>query len=270
MSPGHGSRTLSSIPGNRAPAPTPGNRARVRSKWVPDQHGAWAMLAVPFAAGTFLGEPTWLHLPLFVCWLVAYATAFHLQQHIRLTRCSRNPRAAERHVRPFLVFATVLILLGTPLLVWRPWLAVAVAAALPFVAVNIFYALRNRERALVNGLVAIVPACAMLLVALRIGGGAPGGGVGPFIACLLYFGGTVLYVKSMIRERHNRRFLFASVAYHCAALTVATLLDPRLAVLFALCLLRAALLPGRGLRIRTVGLTELALSAVLLVTLLAL
>ncbi|MFI6090841.1 YwiC-like family protein [Streptomyces sp. NPDC051218] len=283
----HG-RAQSPAQGSRAPAPagggsttlapTPGSRARVRSKWVPDQHGAWAMLAVPFAAGTFLGEPTWLHLPLFVCWLVAYATAFHLQQHIRLTRCSRNPRAAERHVRPFLVFATVLILLGTPLLVWRPWLVVAVAAALPFVAVNTFYALRNRERALVNGLVAIVPACAMLLVALRIGGGAPGGGVGPslgegvgpFIACLLYFGGTVLYVKSMIRERRNRRFLFASVAYHCAALTAATLLDPLLAVLFALCLLRAALLPGRGLRIRTVGLIELALSAVLLVTLLAL
>ncbi|MEU5957620.1 YwiC-like family protein [Streptomyces sp. NPDC047525] len=246
------------------------SRAPARSKWIPDQHGAWAMLAVPFAAGTFLGDPRWLHLPLFVCWLLAYATAFHLQQHIRLRRCSRNPRAAERHVRPFLTFATALILLGTPLLVLRPWLAVAVAAALPFFAVNTLYALRNRERALVNGLVAIVPACAMLLVALRVGGGTPGEGMGPFAACLLYFGGTVLYVKSMIRERRNRRFLIGSVAYHCAALICATLLHPPLAALFALCLLRAALLPGRGLRIRTVGLIEVGLSAALLVTLLAL
>ncbi|MEU6764955.1 YwiC-like family protein [Streptomyces sp. NPDC046853] len=240
-----------------------------RSKWIPDQHGAWAMLAVPFAAGTFAGDPGWLHLLLFVCWLLAYAAAFHLQQHLRLGRCSRNPRAAERHLRPFLAFATALLLLGTPLLALRPWLAVAAAAALPFFAVNTFYALRNRERALVNGLVAVVPACAMLLVALRLGGGTLGEGAGAFAACLLYFGGTVLYVKSMIRERRNRRFLYGSIAYHGAALICATLLFPPLAVLFVLCLLRAALLPGRGLRIRTVGLIEMGLSAVLLVTLLA-
>ncbi|MFC8128452.1 YwiC-like family protein [Streptomyces sp. NPDC057302] len=239
-----------------------------RSKWIPDQHGAWAMLAVPFVAGTFLGDPGWPHLLLFACWLLAYASAFHLQQHLRLRRCSRNPRAAERHLRPFLTFATALILLGVPLLAVRPWLAVALGVALPFFAVNTLYALRNRERALVNGLVAVVPACAMLLVALRLGGGALGEGVPAFAACLLYFGGTVLYVKSMIRERRNRRFLALSVGCHCAALICATLLSPLLAVLFALCLLRAALLPGRGLRIRTVGLIEVGLSAVLLASLL--
>lgn len=241
--------------------------ARAQSKWVPDQHGAWAMLAVPFAAGTFLGAPTWLHLPVFVCLLLAYTTTFHLQQYVRLRRWSRNPRAADRHTRPFLTFATALILVGMPLVVVRPWLLVAVAAALPFWAVNTLYALRNRERALVNGLVAVVPACAMLLVALLLGGGTLTEGAVPLAACLLYFGGTVLYVKSTIRERRNRRYLYASAAYHLAALICATLLDPLLAVLFCVCLARAALLPGRRLRVRTVGLIELACSAVLFVTL---
>lgn len=102
---------------------------------------------------------------------MAYLTAFHLQQYVRLRRLARNPRASGRHVRPLLTFGAVLALLGVPLLVLRPWLLVAVAAALPFFAVNTLYTLRNRERALVNGLVAVVPACAVLLVALLPGRG---------------------------------------------------------------------------------------------------
>ncbi|MFD3513145.1 YwiC-like family protein [Streptomyces sp. NPDC058657] len=246
-----------------------GRRVSRRTTWVPVQHGAWAMLTVPFAAGTFLGGATWLHLPLFVCWLLAYTTAFHLQQFVRLRRLSRNPRAARRHLRPLLVLGAVLAVLGCPLLVLRPWLLVAVVAALPFCVVNTWYALRNRERALVNGLVAVVPACAVLLVALRLGGGTLAEGAVPLALCLLYFGGTVLYVKTMIRERHNPRYLYASVAYHAVALVCAVLLLPVSAVLFGCCLLRAVLLPGRGLRVRTVGLVELGCSAALLGILLA-
>ncbi|MFJ6700381.1 YwiC-like family protein [Streptomyces sp. NPDC091272] len=239
-----------------------------RGRWIPDQHGAWAMLVVPFAAGTFLGDPSWLHLPLFVCWLLAYVTAFHLQQYVRLRRLSRNPRAAGRHVRPLITFGAVLAVVGVPLLVLRPWLLVAVAAALPFCAVNTLYALRNRERALVNGLVAVVPACGALLMALRLGGGSLGDGATACAACLLYFAGTVLHVKAMIRERRNPRYLYGSVAYHAVALVCVLLMNPLWAVLFAFCLLRAAFLPGRGLRVKAVGLIELGCSAVLLALLL--
>ncbi|MFJ2738181.1 YwiC-like family protein [Streptomyces sp. NPDC087440] len=240
-----------------------------RTQWVPDQHGAWAMLTVPYAVGTFLGHPVWLHLPLFVCWLLAYATAFHLQQYVRLRRLSRNPRAAGRHVKPTAVFAGALAVLGVPLLVLRPWLLVAVAAALPCFAVNTLYAWRNRERALVNGLLAVFPACAVLLVALRLGGGTITEGVVPAALCFLYFAGTVLYVKTMIRERRNRRYLYGSIAYHAAALACAALLLPMAAVLFSCFLLRAAVLPGRRLRVRTVGMVELACSAGLLTLLLS-
>ncbi|MFF0739301.1 YwiC-like family protein [Streptomyces sp. NPDC004111] len=259
-------RTAPAGPARREPV-KPARRKPV--KWLPDQHGAWAMLAVPFAAGTFLGSPTWLHLPLFGAWLLAYVTAFHLQQYVRLRRLSRNPRAAGRHVRPLLTFGAALAVLGAPLLVVRPWLLVAVAAALPFFAVNTLYAWRNNERALVNGLVAVVPACAVLLVALRLGGGTLTDGLEPAAACLLCFSGTVLHVKTMIRERRNPRYLYGSVAYHGAALVGGVLLSPWYAALFALCLGRAVLLPGREVRVRTVGLIELGCSVALLVTVLA-
>ncbi|MER7762196.1 YwiC-like family protein [Streptomyces sp. NPDC097619] len=235
---------------------------------MPDQHGAWAMLAVPFLLGVFLGRPSPAHLPLAAAWFAGYVTVFHGQQWLRLRRHSRNPRAAARHVRPGLVSAAVLAACGPPLVPAHPWLLLAAAAALPFLAVNTLYAWRNRERALLNGLAAVVPACGMLLVALRLGGGTLAEGWRPALACLLYFGGTVPYVKTMIRERNSAGYRRASVAFHAVALALAARLDPWLAVPFALYLARAAALPGRGLKPAVVGAVEIAASTLLLTTLL--
>ncbi|MFD7541632.1 YwiC-like family protein [Streptomyces sp. NPDC059819] len=235
-----------------------------RSRWLPNQHGAWAMLAVPFLAGTFLGHPRWVHLPLLAAWLLGYLAVYHAQQWLRLTRISRNPKAPRRHVRPALVFGSAGAAVGLALAVSHPWLLLAAACAAPFVAVNSLYAYANRERSLLNGVAAVIPPCGMLLVALRLGGGSWGAGVAPALACLLYFGGTVPYVKTMIRERNSAAYRRGSVAYHAAALVAASLLNPWLAAPFTLYLLRASLLPGRGLKVGVVGAVEVLCSLVLL------
>ncbi|MFD4373507.1 YwiC-like family protein [Streptomyces sp. NPDC058486] len=233
-------------------------------RWIPNQHGAWAMLAVPYLAGVLTGSPTWLQLPVFLAWLLGYCAVFHAEQWVRLRRASRNPRAAARHSRPALVLSTATTAFGLPLLVAEPWLAVAGALMAPFLAVNVVYARRNRERALANGLVAVVPACGMLFVALRLGGGTVTEGLAPALACLLYFAGTVPYVKTMIRERNSAAYRKGSVAYHAVALVAATFLSPWLAVPFALYLARAVALPGRGLRVPVVGAVEVGCSVLLL------
>ncbi|MFE0171527.1 YwiC-like family protein [Streptomyces sp. NPDC059002] len=243
--------------------------------WLPNQHGAWAMLAVPFTAGVFLADgpgqgPRWAHLPLLVAWLTGYVAAFHAQQWLRLRRVSRNPRAPRRHVRPGLGSAAVCAACGVPLLFAYPWLLLAAACAAPFVAVNTWYAWRNRERALVNGLAAVVPACGMLLVTLRMGGGDLADGWRPALACLLFFAGTVPYVKTMIRERGSRTYYRASVTYHALAVPAAYALGPWLALPFAAYLARAALLPGRGLKVPVVGAVEVMGAALLLAALLLL
>ncbi|MFC7304978.1 YwiC-like family protein [Streptomyces monticola] len=243
-----------------------------KDKWLPDQHGAWAMLAVPYLAGTLLGSPRWAHLPLFAAWLLGYIAVFHGQQWLRLRRISRNPRAPRRHVRPALVFGGAFAACALPLAVAYPWLLVAALCAVPFVAVNTLYARRNRERALLNGLAAVVPACGMLLVALRLGDGAAwwADGWRPALACLLYFGGTVPYVKTMIRERNSRAYYRASVAYHVLAAGIAALLNPWLALPFTAYAARAAALPGHGLKAAVVGAVEVIGSVALLGALLCL
>ncbi|MFJ8015369.1 YwiC-like family protein [Streptomyces sp. NPDC096339] len=237
-----------------------------RRTWIPDQHGAWAMLAVPFLAGTLLApRPGWTHALLFGAWLLGYVAVFHGQQWLRLH--ARGLRSAGRHVLPALVSGAAFAAVGVPLAVLHPWLVPAALLASPFVLVNTHYARRGRERALVNGLAAVVPACGMLLVAARLGGLGPAGAWPAALACLLYFAGTVPYVKTMIRERNSRAYRTGSVACHAAALVVAVLLSPWLALPFTAYLVRAAVLPGRGLKVPVVGAVEVAGSAALLVSL---
>ncbi|MFG2998364.1 YwiC-like family protein [Streptomyces sp. NPDC048340] len=237
----------------------------MKYRWIPDQHGAWAMLAVPFLAGTLLApRPRWAHALLFAAWLLGYVAVFHAQQWLRLHR--RGLRSAGRHGRPAVVFGAAFAAAGGPVAALHPWLVVAALTASPFVAVNTYFAWRGRERALVNGLAAVVPACGMLLVAGRLGGAGPLWA--PALACLLYFAGTVPYVKTMIRERNSRAYYRGSVAHHAAALAAACCLSPWLALPFAAYLARAAALPGRALKAPVIGAVEVVCSAALLAALL--
>ncbi|MPV88001.1 hypothetical protein GB882_04925, partial [Georgenia ruanii] len=51
-------------------------RRRRRAGWVPDQHGAWAMIAVPALVGVALSGPAWVHVPLLGLWWVGYLAFF--------------------------------------------------------------------------------------------------------------------------------------------------------------------------------------------------
>ena len=169
-------------------------RCTVR-RWVPQQHGAWAMLLVPFVAGAFLGGWTGWHVLLLLAWVLAYSTAFHMQSYVRLRRLARNPRIAGRHVTPALGFGAVFTVAALTLATVRPWLVLAALGMLPFFAINLGYAYRNNEQAVSNDFAALVPACGMLLVSYRLGAGV----LDPAawraaLSCLLYFAGSVLYV----------------------------------------------------------------------------
>ncbi|MEU4269853.1 YwiC-like family protein [Streptomyces sp. NPDC026092] len=240
--------------------------SRALRRWLPQQHGAWAMLLVPLLAGMLLAEPSPWHAVLLAAWLLTYMALFHAQQWLRLRRHSRNPRAAGRHTRPALVFTAALLPLAAALVIHAPWLLLAAACALPLLAVNCCYARANRERALVNGLVAVVPACGVLPVAVLLGGGTWVQAGLPALACLLYFIGTVWYVKTMIRERDSRAYGWASALFHGAALAVAWLcLSPWLTAFFVVCFARALVMPRLGrMRPAAVGAVEVVLSVLLL------
>ncbi|WP_092611316.1 YwiC-like family protein [Raineyella antarctica] len=244
------------------PAPVRKQRGHHRtSGWVPNQHGAWAMVIVPWVLGTWLrfhqGRGAAYALVLGLFWLVGYFT-FHA------TSVWLKSRRQARYRRPVLVYGAITAALG--LLTWAlagVALAWWVVPFVPVLAVALALAASRHERALVGGLLTVAAACLVVLVAAYASPAevpsSDGTAVGLALACLGYFGGTVFFVKSMIRERGNAGFLAMSVGWHVAVLAaavVASLLTGfpwAWAVLFAILVVRSLALPLVG-PMRTDGL----------------
>lgn len=221
------------------------------------------MLLVPFAAGllpSWGGRAVWWHLPLLVAWLAGYLLSYYALLAVKTRRLGR--------VRDQVVaYGAVSAVCGGAVVLARPsllWLAPAFAA---LIGLNAFYAVRRDDRALLNDLASVVQACLMTPAVAVVAQVPVRPMLGPAIACLLYFSGTVLYVKTMIRERGEPAYLRASTAFHSVALPLATAVTMWLIVPFTAYLLRAVLLPRRALAVKTVGLIEVAASVALLLAL---
>ena len=50
---------------------------------IPKQHGAWAMLLIPFLLGMLAGHPTIWHIPLLIGWLFLYLATFPFIMYVR-------------------------------------------------------------------------------------------------------------------------------------------------------------------------------------------
>lgn len=228
----------------------------MKSAYVPNQHGAWAMLLVPFALGVAAAGPVWLHAPLFLFWLSAYLFSFAFLLGVRTKRW-------EISRRPMLLYGALLVAAGIVLVIARPSLAAWAPLFLPLFLVNVRYARINRERAFANDLAAVVQFHLIIFVALAAAGGGDWGTAKAFfVLSLLYFTGTIFYVKTIIRERHNPRYFAMSVAYH-AILPVAAGAAYRswtLALLFAVLLVRAVMVPRAGWKPKAAGMLEMALA----------
>jgi hypothetical protein len=215
------------------------------------------MLLLPWLAGVLTAGFRWLHLPLLVTWLAGYLASYYLLLAVKTGRLGRVRTQLVVYGAPAAVLGAVILALRPQLLWYAP------AYALLF-AVNVGYARRRRERALLNGLASVVQSCLMVFVCATVAGVPPGRLSTVFLAMAAYFAGTVLYVKTMIRERDHAGYRRASIAYHVLAVAAMAWLSGPVTAVFTLLLARAWLLPGRRLRPAHVGLIEIAASALLL------
>ncbi|GLW29312.1 YwiC-like family protein [Actinoplanes regularis] len=240
------------------PAGVPVRRRTVR-RFLPPQHGAWAMLLVPWLAGVLDAGFHWAHLSLLGAWLTGYLLSYYVLQAVKTRRLSR--------FRPqLLLYGPSTAALSLLVVSTRPQLLAYAPAYALLLAVNVFYAWRRRERALLNDLTSVMQSCLMVFVAATVAGVGIGQVATAFAAVLLYFTGTVLYVKTMIRERGNASYYRASVIYHVLALGAAAFLGIPIAAVFVLLLIRAAVLPRYRLTPGHVGIIEMIASVLVLIT----
>lgn len=227
-------------------------------RYLPPQHGAWAMLALPFLVGVACTRPAWLHLPLLLAWLGGYLLSYYALLALK----TRHPRRVAPQLR---LYATVTLPAALAVVIAQPavlWSAPAFAVLLGVNAV----AARNRDdRSLSGGLASVLQSCLMVPLAAVVAGVPPQDVALPALAVLAYFTGSLLYVKTMIRNRGDARYLRASIAFHALAVVGAAVVAWPLAIPFGWLLARAAWLPRLDLTPKQVGLVEVVNSLALLV-----
>lgn len=259
------------------------SRHRRSPGWLPVQHGAWAILALPFITGVILRARhlflEWYLLPLFGLWLSGYL-AFNAASLWLKAAPGRRPE----YLPPLLTYASVALafgaltawLAGPGIWGWAPPYALLLAGAL-------WLAGRRRERVLLGGLLTTSAAGLITLVArftspldLVASWGSPTVNESVAVAGLVfgYLFGTVLYVKTMIRERGELAWLNASIGWHAgwtliaAALATAGVTGRWWPVFFLATTVRSWWLPRRGadrpVPAKTVGFIEIGFSLALL------
>ncbi|MEL4357747.1 MULTISPECIES: YwiC-like family protein [unclassified Luteococcus] len=251
-----------------------------KAGWIPQQHGAWAMLVVPLVVGLVVrardGLPGWA-LPLAATWLVGYFC---------FNACGLWLKAATRRRHNFLPAVltyggvsavaglATLALGGLPLLWWFP-------VYLPLLGTALWLTSRRHDRALLSGLCTVSAACLLAWIlpfttpqAVWRAGLTSTSWLA--IGLFGYFFGTVFVVKTLIRERNKPGWVRASIGWHLAWVALSALVwrlgaaSPWWAAFFAVGTVRAWALPwfgprrGRNIRPGQVGMLEVLLSLAVL------
>lgn len=204
-------------------------------------------------------------LVLAVAWIAAYPLSYAVLGLIA-------GRQRDRFRGPLLVWGLVVIPACVVLVALRPWLVWVGAVYVLLFTVNAGYARRRDERALSNDVVFIIECSAMVVVTWAVGlERLPAAADVPrevwilSLVCALVLTGSTLHVKSLIRERADRRFAHGSVAFALVSVGLSCFLAAWwglpsglwLVLAFVALAVRAVMVPGRSLRPGAIGMIEL-------------
>ena len=230
---------------------------------ISNQHGAIVMALVPFIYGMLLANPVWAHVFLLLGWFSLYLMTYPFLNLFK----GKN---LELYKKWSVIYFAAAVIFAIPALIYNWQVLYFMFAMLPFVVVNIYFTKKKDERNLWNDLAGI------LIFALA--------GMGSYyfsdrtfdekiwwvaLYPSLFFIGTTLYVKSMMRERKNPLYLRASIIFHVLCVLGCLFTQQYvLSLAFVPALIRAIYLPTKKLSVKQVGLIEFGTSAIFLIILL--
>lgn len=245
-----------------AQAPAASTPRQVRRLQIPPQHGAWAFLAVPLILGLAISGVTWPGVIFAVTWVLAYPASYYLGRafavRTRRGEWSRIARRERSAAAPWAVAAGC----GALVLAVRQPVLLIVGGALALVWwVSVRLAVAGRERGFGNDLLLVAQSLVALPLLWFVTTGSWSVPPSVWLAvgvCATYFVGSVIHVKSLIRESGDRRWHIADVVFHVLALAWAAVALVLL-VPFGLALGRAVVMRP-GLRPGVIGAVEIVVS----------
>ncbi len=214
---------MTGIPGGASPrsgSAAAEGRDTGRALWLPHQHGAWAMLAVPLLLGVAAGGPAPWQLVLAAAAVAGYLASATTQAWLRARRRPSYLFSLRMYGATFAVLAVALVATHPPI-------ALAGLVVVPAAVVGLLGARPGARREVGDSLAQVVEAIVLTPVAAYLSGAFEPPIVTVYSAiAAAYLVGTVLVVRSVIRERGNTAFAASSVGYHAALVVVAALWLP--------------------------------------------
>ena len=231
---------------------------------ISNQHGAIVMALMPFLYGMLLSTPIWQHIFLLLAWFSLYLLTYPFFNLFK----GHN---LELYRKWAWIYSISAMLFALPAL-WHNWKIIFfVLAILPLSCVTIYYIKQRDERALLNDLAGITVFAIAGMAAYYFADFRFDERI--WLVALypsLFFIGTTLYIKSMLRERKNPRYLYASWLFHIFCVVIFLLLQQYLlALAFIPPLIRAIWMPRQKLSAKQIGLREMAVSLLFFIMLLS-
>lgn len=233
---------------------------------LPKQHGAWAMLLVPFILGITSSSFTVIHILLFIGWLGLYLSTYPMLMVIKGKKKNLHMKWTGIYMGVALLFLVMVLFYEWKMMFFG-------LAMIPLFFINVYFAKKKKERAFANDFTAIIVFC--------IGGAASyylGEGVLDYkgwivvLLSFLFFLGSTFFIKTMIREKKNVRFRWYSWIYHVLIIVgIALFASSYLWMIpFIPSVIRAFVLYGKKLTTMQMGIIEIINSLYFLIVLIIL
>jgi hypothetical protein len=220
---------------------------------IPKQHGAWAMLIIPFLLGMHAGAFTWLHIPLFIGWFFLYLATYLFLSVVK--------KQANAEQKKWLIIYSITAMIALIFPVLSNWRIIYFGLAMiPFFLVNLYFAKMKKERAFLNDVCAIINFSIGALGSYYLGvQKVDEMAFIVFTLSVLFFIGSTFYVKTMIREKNNPLYKWASWGFHSGLILLLLISGNGLmALAYVPSLIRAIYFYGKLLSIKKIGIYEIA------------
>ncbi|MBB6443526.1 YwiC-like family protein [Bacillus benzoevorans] len=231
--------------------------------FLPKQHGAWAMLIIPYWLGVAASEFMWQHIPFFIGWTLMYLGTYPFLLIFKGKKVPFHTKWTLFYMVPGLLLLLI-PLFARPSIIWFGLLM------LPLFSLNIYFSYTNNDRALMNDFLAIfIFSITGLASSYLAKGGIEEIDIKLFMLNFLFFAGCTFYVKTMIREKKSEVYKWISFSYH-VLVPLILLADRQWIAAAALLpsLIRAFYLYGKSYSIKKIGIIEIVNAAIFFILIL--
>lgn len=227
----------------------------------PNQHGVWSMIVVPIAFGIAASGFTFLHILLYIGVLAAYFMSDQVFFYLKKRKKDIG------YIYTASIFALIVLISFIPIVLYRNDTFWIFLLMLPLSFINAYFAKKKNERAFTNDLIAVIIFCLFGIISTLLNTAISNiqTWLPVFIISFMYFFGTILYVKTMIREKKSTKYKWSSWIYHLCIVIVGFVISPLVMVMYIPSLIRSIVLYAKKIKIMHVGLIEIANSVFVLV-----